>query len=210
MIQEAADRENKRIRTVDDYLQLRRKTFATQATVSFLSFGLELPDKVLLHPVMQKVTLASMDILCIINVSSTFDRAYKLTDVFQDMHSYPLELYRGISFHNIITSIIHEHHLDVPAAMKWLEEFGRHRVTTFLNGIKELPSWGPEIDDKVRQYVDDMGYLIRGTDSWSFESGRYWGEKGKEVQTTRMVTIWPEKSGEGLLTREELKAAIAV
>jgi len=74
MIQEAADRENKRVRTVDDYLQLRRETFAAQATVSFLSFGLELPDKVLLHPVMQKVTLASMDILCIINVSSTFDR----------------------------------------------------------------------------------------------------------------------------------------
>jgi len=37
---------------------------------------------------MQTVTLASMDILCIINVSFKFDRMYKLTDVFifQDMH----------------------------------------------------------------------------------------------------------------------------
>ena len=130
MIKEAEDRENKRVRTVDDYLQFRRETFAAQASISFLSSGLKLPEKVLLHPVMQTVTLASMDILLIINVSFKFDRTYKLTDVFifQDMHSYPLELSRGIEFHNIITSIIHEHHLDVPAAMKWLEEFGRQKL----------------------------------------------------------------------------------
>ena len=79
MIKEAEDRENKRVRTVDDYLQLRRETFAS---ISFLSFGLELPEEVLLHPVMQNVILVSMDILCIINVSFRFDRTYKLTDVF--------------------------------------------------------------------------------------------------------------------------------
>jgi len=212
MIKEAEDRENKRVRTVNDYLQFRRETFAAQASISFLSFGLELPEEVLLHPVMQNLTLASMDILCIINVSFNFDRTCKLTDglVFQDMHSYPIELSRGIAFHNIITSIIHEYHLDVPAAMKWLEEFGRQRVATFLNGIKELPSWGPGIDGKVRQYIDDMGYLVRGTDAWCYESERYWGGRGKEVQTTRMVTIWPEKTREGLLIKEELEAAIAM
>jgi len=211
MIKEAEDWENKRVRTVDDYLQLRRETFAVQASVSFMTFGLELPEEVLLHPVIQTLTVASMDILFIINVSLKFDRTCKLTDVFifQDMHSYLLELSRGIEFHNIITSIIHEHHLDVPAAMKWLEEFGRQRVTTFLNGIKELPSWGPEIDGKVRQYIDGIGYLVRGTDAWSHESERYWGGKGKEVQTTRMVTMWPGKIQEGLLTKHELKAAIA-
>jgi len=190
MIKEAEDRENKRVRTVDDYLEFRRETFAAQASISFLSFGLELPEEVLLHPVMQNVTLASMDILLIIDVSFKFDRTHKLTDVFifQDMHSYPIELSRGIAFHNIITSIIHEHHLDVPAAMKWLEGFGRQRVTTFLNGIKELPSWGPEIDDKVRQYIDDIGYLVRGTDDWCYESERYWGggeRKGNSGDSNR-------------------------
>jgi len=210
MIKEAEDRENKRVRTVDDYLQLRRETFAAQASISFLSFGLELPEEVLLHPVMQNLTLASMDILLIINVSLEFGRVCKLTDifVFQDMHSYPIELSRGIAFHNIITSIIHEYHLDVPAAMKWLEEFGRQRIATFLNGIKEIPSWGPEIDSKVRKYINDMGYLVRGTDAWCYESERYWGGRGKEIRTTRMVTIWPEKIREGLLTKEELKSAI--
>ena len=94
--------------------------------------------------------------------------------------------------------------------MKWLEEFGRQRVATFLNGVKELPSWGPEIDGKVRQYIDGIGYLARGIDAWCYETDRYWGRKGKEVQTTRVVTIWPEETQEGLLTKEELKATMEV
>ena len=69
MRQEAEDREKKRVRAVDDYLQLRRETFAAQASLSFLSFGLELPEEVLSHPVMQTMTIAAMDLICISNVS---------------------------------------------------------------------------------------------------------------------------------------------
>jgi len=69
MIQEAEDRETKHVRAVNDYLQLRRETFGAQATISFLSFGLGLPEQVLSHPIMQTVTLAAMNLLCIINVS---------------------------------------------------------------------------------------------------------------------------------------------
>jgi len=90
MVKEAEDRENKRARTVDDYLQLRWQTFVAQASISFLSFGLELPEEVLLHPVMQTVTLASMDILCIINVSFEFDRTFKLTVMIQPPTYYAL------------------------------------------------------------------------------------------------------------------------
>jgi len=124
------------------------------------------------------------------------------------MHSYPVELSRGIAFHNIITSIIHEHQVDIPAAMKWLDVFGRDMVATFLNGVNELPSWGPEIDDKVQQYVNDIGYLVRGTDAWCYRSERYWGEKGKEVGTTRIATLFLEQNKQGLLTKEELEAAM--
>ncbi|KAF5350098.1 hypothetical protein D9756_009238 [Leucocoprinus leucothites] len=194
MIQEADDRETKRVRMVDDYLQLRRETFGAQATIAFLGFGLELPEEVLSHPVMKSMTLAAMDLLCLTN----------------DMHSYPVELARGIAFHNIVTSIIQEHKLDVPAAMEWLENFGKHRVATFLSGIDELPSWGPEVDADVQRYIENMGYLVRGADAWSYESERYWGEKGQEVQTTRIVTLFPEESQEGLMTKEELKAAIVL
>lgn len=69
MIQEAEDRETKRVRPVEEYLQLRRETFGAQATIALLGFGLELPEEVLSHPVIQSMTLAAMDLLCITNVS---------------------------------------------------------------------------------------------------------------------------------------------
>jgi len=69
MRQEAEDREKKRVRAVDDYLQLRRETFAAQASLSFLSFGLELPEEIFSHSVMQTMTIAAMDLICISNVS---------------------------------------------------------------------------------------------------------------------------------------------
>ena len=125
------------------------------------------------------------------------------------MHSYLVELSRGIAFHNIVTSIVHEHQVDVPTAMQWLEVFGRDIVTTFLNGIKELPSWGPEIDRKIQQYVNGIGYLVRGTDALCYKSERYWGEKGKEVGRTRIATLFLEQNQQGLLTKEELEAAMA-
>jgi len=79
MIQEAEDRETKNIRAVNDYLQLRRETFGAQATMSFLSFGLGLPEQVLSHPVMQTVTLAAMNLLCIINVSFSTEEGKNVT-----------------------------------------------------------------------------------------------------------------------------------
>jgi hypothetical protein len=128
----------------------------------------------------------------------------------QDMHSYAVEVARGIAFHNIVTSIMQEHQMSVSAAMEWLENFGKHRVTTFLNGIEDLPSWGEEIDADVQRYVESIGYLVRGADAWSYESERYWGERGMEIEATRVVTIFTEhaESQEGLLTKEELKAAM--
>ena len=79
MIQEAEDRETKHVRTVNDYLQLRRETFGAQATMSFLSFGLGLPEQVLSHPVMQTVTLTAMNLLCIINVSFNTEERRNVT-----------------------------------------------------------------------------------------------------------------------------------
>lgn len=70
MIQEAEDRKTKHVRPVMDYLQLRRETFGAQAILCLLEFGLELPEEVLSHPVMKSITLAAMDLLCIINVST--------------------------------------------------------------------------------------------------------------------------------------------
>jgi hypothetical protein len=121
------------------------------------------------------------------------------------MHSYAVELARGIAFHNIVSSIIQEHGLSIPAAMCWLDDFGKNRVKAFLDGVENLPSWGPEVDKNVRKYIERVGYLVRGADAWSYESERYWGNKGEEIRRTRIVTIFPKERQEGWLTREELR-----
>jgi hypothetical protein len=69
MVQEAKDRESKHIRPVDEYLQLRRQTFGAYTGIALIAFGLELPEDVFSHPVMQSMLLAAMDLLCISNVS---------------------------------------------------------------------------------------------------------------------------------------------
>jgi hypothetical protein len=121
------------------------------------------------------------------------------------MHSYAVELARGIAFHNIVSSIIQEHGLSIPAAMCWLDDFGKNRVKAFLDGVENLPSWGPEVDKNVRKYIERVGYLVRGADAWSYESERYWGNKGEEIRWTRIVAIFPKERQEGWLTREELR-----
>ncbi len=125
------------------------------------------------------------------------------------MHSYVVEVARGIAFHNIVTSIMEEYKVDVPAAMEWLDSFGRYRVDTFLDGIEQLPSWGPEIDVNVQKYIKSVGYVIRGADAWSYESEKYWGKKGIEIQRSRLVTLLLEAKEvqEGLVSKEELEAA---
>lgn len=128
----------------------------------------------------------------------------------QDMHSYSVEVARGIAFHNIVTSIMQEHRMGISAAMEWLGNFGKQRIDTFLNAVKELPSWGQEVDQNVSIYIKRIGHLVRGADEWSYESERYWERRGSEIQSTRLVTFIPEveESQEGLLTKEELRTAI--
>jgi hypothetical protein len=82
MIQEAKDRETKRVRPVNDYLQLRRETFGAQATIALCGFGLEIPEDVFSHPIMQSIQLAAMDLLCIINVSNPFDQVLFIENWF--------------------------------------------------------------------------------------------------------------------------------
>jgi hypothetical protein len=41
-----------------------------------------------------------------------------------------------------------------------------------------LPSWGPEIDEQVKIYVDGLADWIVGSLHWSFDSERYFGKLG--------------------------------
>lgn len=104
-----------------------------------------------------------------------------------------LEEARGLDGHNIVTSVMRELKLDRAGALEWLQTYINNFVSTFLSDLERLPSWGEEIDKKVKTYIDGLGHWVRGNDDWSFESERYYGTRGLEVQKHRIVSLLPRQ-----------------
>jgi Delta6-protoilludene synthase len=108
------------------------------------------------------------------------------------MYSYNIEQAAGHGGHNIITVIMNEKGVDLDGAFKWLGEYHGEVLSKFLAQRSTLPSWGPTVDADVGAFVERLGYWIRGIDSWSLETERYFGTKGQEVQKHRLVTLLPK------------------
>jgi hypothetical protein len=119
------------------------------------------------------------------------------------MHSYSLERARGLDGHNILTCIMHEHSLTLQNALSWLDEYAKKTIAKFQADRADLPSFGsPEVDAAVAEYINRMARCVRGYDSWSYETVRYYGNRGLEVQKSRKISLMPKQKG--YVTREEL------
>ncbi|KDR78286.1 hypothetical protein GALMADRAFT_266794 [Galerina marginata CBS 339.88] len=171
--QEAEDRASERIRSVDDYLDLRRDTCGARPTLAFIEFGLELPAEVTSHPVIVSLTEAAVDLIILVN----------------DMHSYTREISCGLANHNIITAIMHEYNLDLQSAFDCLDAYANEVVTRFLSDLDRVPCWGDDVDERVWMYVDGLGQWVRGNDDWSCEGKRYYGDDGLRIMETRLVSL---------------------
>ena len=80
-----------------------------------------------------------------------------------------MEQSRGLATHNIMTVVMQEFQLDHVSVMDWLEAHIKEDVDRFLVNYARLPSWGEDIDRRLKMYVDGLGYWIRGNDCWSSE-----------------------------------------
>lgn len=72
VIQEANDRANGRLRTVENYLVIRRDTCGAKPTFALIEFGLDIPEEVLFHPSVSKLTRGATDLIAVINVRFPF------------------------------------------------------------------------------------------------------------------------------------------
>ena len=132
-----------------------------------------------------------------------------LINLQQDMHSYALEHARGLDGHNVITAIMHEHSVDLQGAFYWLSGYGSKTVSRFLHDRHNLPSWGSDIDKAVNEYIDRMARCVRGYDAWSYETNRYYGKNGLEVQKSRKIMLQHRELEMGYITRDQLLIAAA-
>ncbi len=87
---------------------------------------------------------------------------------------------------------MNENCVDLDGAVDELAKYNSEVLSKFQAQRHMLPSWGPDMDRVVNEYVERLAYWIRGHDCWSFESGRYFGTKGPEIKEHRLVTLLPK------------------
>jgi hypothetical protein len=116
----------------------------------------------------------------------------------QDLYSYNNEQAAGHGGHNIITVVMNEKGVDLDGALRWVGEYHEEVLSRFQAQRRMLPSWGPDMDLVVDAYVERLAHWIRGHDCWSFESGRYFGSEGSEIQKHRLVALLPRVNRPGV------------
>jgi hypothetical protein len=87
---------------------------------------------------------------------------------------------------------MNEKGVDLAGALDWVSEYHEQVLSEFQSQYRALASWGPAIDFKVKMYVEGLASFIRGIDCWAFETERYFGNKGREIQNQRIVDLLPK------------------
>ncbi|KAJ3563357.1 hypothetical protein NP233_g8992 [Leucocoprinus birnbaumii] len=176
VVQQAADRDDDTFRTIETYLHNRRQNIGARPSFAPMELDLDLPDHVFYHPVILELSEYITDLIILGN----------------DICSYNKEQAVGDDRHNILTIAMRQFNLDFHGAMDWVLNYHAEVEMKFLDGLKRVPSWGPDIDRQMKQYLYGLANWPRCNDCWNFESGRYFGSKGREIQKTRMVPLLPK------------------
>jgi hypothetical protein len=93
---------------------------------------------------------------------------------------------------------MNEKGVDLDGALDGLAKYNDEVLSKFQAQRHMLPSWGPDMDLVVNEYVERLAYWIRGHDCWSFESRRYFGTKGREIKEHRLVALLPRVTRPGV------------
>ncbi|KAF8483510.1 terpenoid synthase [Russula ochroleuca] len=183
VVQQAADRTHEHVRSIQEYLEVRRDTIGAKPSFAILETGMNLPDEAVQHPVIQEMSILSIDMILLGN----------------DIASYNLEQARGDDNHNIITIVMHHNKTDIQGAMDWVYDYHKELEAKFMDLYEnKIPKFGEPVDTELAQYVDGLGNWVRASDQWGFESERYFGKKAPEIQKTRWVTLLPKERSDEL------------
>lgn len=109
----------------------------------------------------------------------------------QDLYSYNKEQASGADGHNVITIVRNQYGWSLDRALQWLAEQHERLVRDFMAAKAALPSFGASYDEQVFLFVDGVARWVRANEAWSFESGRYFGASGLDVQKHRSVVLLP-------------------
>lgn len=100
-----------------------------------------------------------------------------------------MEQAKGHTGNNVITVLMKEKGFTLQEAFDFVGQEFQRLIDSFLVSETEIPSWGPDVDVAVGSYVAAMRYWVVGNLHWSFESQRYFGSEGAEIQKTLSVSL---------------------
>ncbi|KDR73677.1 hypothetical protein GALMADRAFT_72397 [Galerina marginata CBS 339.88] len=173
---EARARDEGVIPDLESYIDVRRDTSGCKPCWALIEYalGIDLPDFVVDHPVIQALAQEANDLVTWSN----------------DIFSYNVEQSRGDT-HNMIIILMKYHGLTLQGAVDYVGDLCAQTIDAFSENKRKLPSWGAEIDDVVVQYVQGLQDWIVGSLHWSFRTHRYFGAQGAEVKKHRLVKLLP-------------------
>ncbi len=155
-----------RIPDATDYMEMRRRTFGTELTMSLsrLSQDDELSPEVLLSRPLRELDNAAADYGCLVN----------------DIVSYQKELEFEGDLNNFV--LVVQRFLDVepPPAISIVSDMMTARIHQFEHVVKhELPILFADlgltrgVEDRVRRYVKKLQHWMSGVLKWHLTTGRY-------------------------------------
>ncbi|KAL7282764.1 terpenoid synthase [Trametes coccinea BRFM310] len=180
VVTEAEDRCNGTLLSIDEFIKIRRENNGGRPSLSPCELHLNLPDEAFYHPHIVEMRTCIVDMITIIN----------------DVMSYNREQATENDHYNLLTIVRRNLNVDFDTAMAWVVDFHKSVSGRFLEGLKNVPSFSPEVDAQLQEYLQSIANWPRCLDSWSFESKRYFGERGLEVQRTRHVPLLPRRKPE--------------
>ncbi|THH27301.1 hypothetical protein EUX98_g6890 [Antrodiella citrinella] len=176
LVEQAADRDEDRYRTVEEYLRRRRQNVGTKPSCVPLELGLNLADEVFHHPVLVELTDYIVEIIIIDNDIVSFNREQALGD----------------DRYNLLTVAMRQYNTDFDGAVAWAAQYHADIERKFLLTLMRVPSCGSKMDQQVYTYVCGLANWPRCNECWSFEGARYFGDKGLEYKRTRRVPLLPK------------------
>ena len=92
---------------------------------------------------------------------------------------------------------MHHNKTDIQGAMSWVYGYHKELEAKFMDLYEnKVPKFGGQVDTELARYVDGLGNWVRAGGQWAFESERYFGKKGPEIEKTRWVTLLPKGRSE--------------
>ncbi|KAF7432702.1 hypothetical protein PC9H_004644 [Pleurotus ostreatus] len=173
VVQQAEDRVKGSVRSVEDYFRVRRDSIGVEPSFAIGELYMNIPQEVIDNPVIAKLRVIAIDLIHIAN----------------DIYSYKVEWERGDEGHNLVTVVIQQFGMNIQDAMDYIGKLNERLVDQFLEQWNRIPVFGGSVDAEIGDYCNMLGEWVRGNDSWSFESERYFGKKGPEIQADLIVRL---------------------